>query len=143
MNQINAETAGQVNIETCHIETMNVYAGKGIMTELEALRQEIKRMRREFRAVEKERDLEIAALTAEIIRLREKAGEGRDKDCKQILFNIGKWNVQRGKDGYYRMFRRHRGRVHGVYLGKYPSPETAQAKAMAKDRELGMGENHS
>ncbi len=117
---------------------MNVYEGKGIMTELEASRQEIKRMKREFRAVEKERDLEIAVLTAGIIRLREKTGEqDRDKDCKQILFNIGKWNVQRGKDGYYRMFRWHRGRVHGVYLGKSPSPETAQAKAERKERELG------
>jgi len=141
----------QINIENCRIETMNVYEGfnsgefaaiksmEGIMTEIEALKQEVKRVKQQFKAMEKERDLEIAALTAEIIRLREKTGEkDRGKDCKQVLFNIGKWSVQKGKDGYYRMFRRHKGRVCGVYLGKYPSPEMAQERAWNKERELGM-----
>ncbi len=130
----------QINIENGHIETMNVYVGGAMADECNALKQELKRVKQQFKAMEKERDLEIAALTAEIIRLRKKAGEqdrGKE-DCKQILFNIQNWSVQKCKDGYYRMFRRHQGRVYGVYLGKYPSPEMAQDRAERKERELGM-----
>jgi len=140
MNQIYIERAGHVQIENGHIETLNIYENGGIMTEIEGLKQELKRVKQQFKAMEKERDLEIAALTAEILRLREKTGEqdrGKE-DCKQVLFNIGKWSVQKGKDGYYRMFRRHKGRVCGVYLGKYPSAEMAQERAWNKERELGM-----
>ncbi|MDR3567445.1 MAG: hypothetical protein P4L43_05385 [Syntrophobacteraceae bacterium] len=49
---------------------------------------------------------------------------------------IGKWNVQLSKDGYYRLFRKIRGKLHSIYLGKELNTEKAQRRIDDKEREL-------
>jgi myosin heavy subunit len=49
---------------------------------------------------------------------------------------IGKWNVQLSKDGYYRLFRKVRGRLHSIYLGKELDIEKAEMRIADKEREL-------
>ena len=49
---------------------------------------------------------------------------------------IGRWNVQLSKDGYYRLFRKIRGKLHSIYLGKELDIEKAQMRIADKEREL-------
>lgn len=49
---------------------------------------------------------------------------------------VGRWNAQRSKDGYYRLYRKIRGRVHSIYIGKELDIDKAQRRIAAKEKEL-------
>lgn len=49
---------------------------------------------------------------------------------------IGRWNAQLSKDGYYRLYRKIRGRVHSIYIGKDLDIDRALAKIAEKEKEL-------
>ncbi|MDR3556795.1 MAG: hypothetical protein P4L55_18740 [Syntrophobacteraceae bacterium] len=49
---------------------------------------------------------------------------------------IGGWNVQLSKDGYYRLFRKIRGKVYSIYIGKELDIEKAEMRIADKERKL-------
>jgi cell division protein FtsB len=49
---------------------------------------------------------------------------------------VGRWNAQLSKDGYYRLYRKIRGRVHSIYLGKELDFDKARAKIAEKEKKL-------
>jgi hypothetical protein len=49
---------------------------------------------------------------------------------------IGRWNAQRSKDGYYRLYRKIGGRVHSIYVGKELDIDKAQSRIADKERKL-------
>ena len=44
--------------------------------------------------------------------------------------------MHKAKDGYYRLHRKIKGRVHSIYLGKIPDTEKALKKIAAKEKKL-------
>ena len=52
--------------------------------------------------------------------------------------SIDGWNVQLGKDHYFRLFKKVRGRVRSIYLGRIYDVDKARARIRAKEEELGM-----
>lgn len=50
--------------------------------------------------------------------------------------NIDGWNVQQGKDGYYRLYKKIGGQVKTLYLGRSLDLETARRKIRKKEQEL-------
>ncbi|MFZ0929177.1 MAG: hypothetical protein WAN11_11290 [Syntrophobacteraceae bacterium] len=49
---------------------------------------------------------------------------------------IGRWNAQRSKDGYYRLYRKIGGRVHSIYVGKELDIDKAESRIADKERKL-------
>jgi hypothetical protein len=49
---------------------------------------------------------------------------------------ISGWSVQKSKDGYFRCYRKIKGRVHCVYIGKNFNTEKARKRIMEKERSL-------
>jgi chaperonin cofactor prefoldin len=49
---------------------------------------------------------------------------------------IGRWNAQRSKDGYYRLYRKIGGRVHSIYIGKELDIDKAVKRIAEKEKEL-------
>jgi hypothetical protein len=49
---------------------------------------------------------------------------------------IGRWNAQRSKDGYYRLYRKIRGRVHSIYIGKDLNIDKARRRIAEKEKQL-------
>jgi len=49
---------------------------------------------------------------------------------------IGRWNAQRSKDGYYRLYRKIGGRVHSIYVGKELDIEKAERRIADRERKL-------
>jgi len=49
---------------------------------------------------------------------------------------IGRWNAQRSKDGYYRLYRKIGGRVHSIYVGKELDIDKAERRIADKERKL-------
>ncbi len=49
---------------------------------------------------------------------------------------VGNWNVQLSADGYYRLYRKIRGRLHSIYIGKELDIAKAEMKVAEKEREL-------
>jgi hypothetical protein len=49
---------------------------------------------------------------------------------------IGRWNAQRSKDGYYRLYRKIRGRVHSIYIGKDLDIDKARRRIAEKENQL-------
>ncbi len=49
---------------------------------------------------------------------------------------IGRWNAQRSKDGYYRLYRKIGGRVHSIYVGKELDIDKAQRRIADRERKL-------
>jgi len=69
-----------------------------------------------------------------------KARYGIVEDSQKVK-NIMGWTVQKGRDGYYRLFKKIGGRVHGIYLGRALDVEKAQARIRAKEKALGLDED--
>jgi cell division protein FtsB len=49
---------------------------------------------------------------------------------------IAGWNVQRSKDGYYRVYRKIRGKVRSIYIGRELDIEKANRRIAEKEKEL-------
>ena len=49
---------------------------------------------------------------------------------------IGRWNAQRSKDGYYRLYRKIGGRVHSIYVGKELDIDKAERRIADRERKL-------
>ena len=49
---------------------------------------------------------------------------------------VGRWNAQLSKDGYYRLYRKIRGRVHSIYIGKELDIDKAERKIADREKEL-------
>jgi uncharacterized small protein (DUF1192 family) len=49
---------------------------------------------------------------------------------------IGRWSAQQSKDGYYRLYRKIRGRVYSIYVGRDLDINKAQKKIAQKEKEL-------
>ncbi|SPF37042.1 hypothetical protein SBDP1_1590041 [Syntrophobacter sp. SbD1] len=49
---------------------------------------------------------------------------------------IGRWNAQLSRDGYYRLYRKIRGKVHCIYIGRELDIEKAMRKVEEKERAL-------
>jgi chaperonin cofactor prefoldin len=49
---------------------------------------------------------------------------------------IDRWNAQRSKDGYYRLYRKIRGRVHSIYIGKELDIDKARRRIAEKEKKL-------
>ncbi len=49
---------------------------------------------------------------------------------------VGRWNAQRSKDGYYRLYRKIRGRVHSIYIGKELDLDKAERRIADREKEL-------
>jgi hypothetical protein len=49
---------------------------------------------------------------------------------------IGRWNAQRSKDGYYRLYRKIKGRVHSIYIGKELDIDKARMRIAEKEIKL-------
>ncbi len=49
---------------------------------------------------------------------------------------IGRWNAQRSKDGYYRLYRKIGGRVYSIYVGKELDIDKAQSRIADKEKKL-------
>lgn len=49
---------------------------------------------------------------------------------------IAGWNVQLSKDGYYRVYRKIKGKVHSIYIGKELDIDKANRRIADKEREL-------
>jgi hypothetical protein len=49
---------------------------------------------------------------------------------------VGRWNAQRSKDGYYRLYRKIGGRVHSIYVGKELDIDKAERRIADKERKL-------
>jgi chromosome segregation ATPase len=49
---------------------------------------------------------------------------------------IGRWNAQRSKDGYYRLYRKIGGRVYSIYVGKELDINKAQSRIADKEKKL-------
>jgi hypothetical protein len=49
---------------------------------------------------------------------------------------IGGWNAQRSKDGYYRLYRKIKGRVYSIYIGKELDIDKAGRRIAEKEKEL-------
>ncbi len=49
---------------------------------------------------------------------------------------IGRWNVQRSKDGYYRLYRKIGGKVRSIYIGKELDIEKAVRRIAEKENKL-------
>ncbi len=87
-------------------------------------------------AVKKAKDKQGPSQTA--IWVRQAAGLEvvQDPDGKISAKNIAGWNVQRAKDGYYRVYRKIRGRVHSIYIGRELDIEKANRRIAQKEKEL-------
>ncbi|MBW1869934.1 MAG: hypothetical protein JRI73_11785 [Deltaproteobacteria bacterium] len=74
---------------------------------------------------------------AYIIELKEeiKNYTGRDRNRPHT---VNGWNIQFSA-GYYRMFKRIRGRMHGIYLGKVIDEDLARKKIRDRMAELEKG----
>jgi len=49
---------------------------------------------------------------------------------------IAGWNAQLSKDGYYRLYRKIKGRVHSIYIGKELDIDKAHKRIAEKERQL-------
>jgi hypothetical protein len=49
---------------------------------------------------------------------------------------VAGWSVQRSKDGYYRVYRKIRGKVHSIYIGRELDIEKANTRIAEKEKEL-------
>jgi predicted nucleic acid-binding Zn-ribbon protein len=49
---------------------------------------------------------------------------------------IGRWNAQRSKDGYYRLYRKIGGRVHSIYVGKELDIDKAERRIADRESKL-------
>lgn len=143
--QIYIESTGEVHTDFCRIENLTIIQGgnmpeayETIRRENEALKRELKQMKSTHKAMVKEYELENAALTAELIRMRKAAGVPEREGVNRNLLteNVDGWTLHKGKDGYFRLFKRHRGKIHGIYLGKYPDRERAEEKIREKERMM-------
>ncbi len=56
---------------------------------------------------------------------------------------IDGWNVQRVKDGYYRCYRKIRGRVKTLYIGKVFNEEKARDRIIEKEKEFGLYKSYT
>ncbi len=57
--------------------------------------------------------------------------------CEEISAKkIAGWNVQRSKDGYYRVYRKIRGKVRSIYIGRELDIEKANRRIAEKEEEL-------
>ena len=57
--------------------------------------------------------------------------------CGEIAARkIAGWNVQRSKDGYYRVYRKIRGKVRSIYIGRELDIEKANRRIAEKEEEL-------
>jgi len=59
-----------------------------------------------------------------------------NSEPKVPLKKIGRWNAQRSRDGYYRLYRKIRGRVYSIYIGKELDVQKAERKIADREREL-------
>ena len=70
------------------------------------------------------------------------AGQGTGEKVVQHLetgtcpTKIGRWNAQRAKDGYYRLYRKIGGRVHSIYIGKELDIDKALRRIADKEKKL-------
>ena len=62
----------------------------------------------------------------------------RGYETRERAQNIDGWNVQLGKDHYFRLFKKVRGRLRSVYLGRIYDVDKARALIHAKEEELGI-----
>jgi regulator of replication initiation timing len=60
----------------------------------------------------------------------------QDKDKRTSPKRVGRWNAQRSKDGYYRLYRKIGGRVHSIYIGKELDIDKAERRIADREREL-------
>ena len=71
----------------------------------------------------------IAELESELALYKPKDGKGSH--------TINGWNVQHS-GGYFRLFKRIGGKLHGIYLGKKCDEDLAKEKIKAKMKDLGQ-----
>jgi chromosome segregation ATPase len=66
------------------------------------------------------------------------AGRGVIQDLSGEISakKIAGWNVQRSKDGYYRVYRKIRGKVRSIYIGRDLDIEKANRRIAEKEKEL-------
>ena len=99
-----------------------------------ALKETIKALRQEKNMVERR------LRTVEGRRLHKVAQKGQSQAVRQGLHKKAKsiqgWTMHKAKDGYYRLHRKIKGRVHSIYLGKIPDTEKALNKIAAKEKKL-------
>jgi hypothetical protein len=69
---------------------------------------------------------------------RQGAAQGviQNSETKLPLKKIGRWNAQRSRDGYYRLYRKIGGRVHSIYIGKELDLDKAERRIADREREL-------
>ena len=98
------------------------------------LKETIKALRQEKNMVENQ------LLAIEGRRLHKVTQKGQSQAVRQGLHkevkSIQGWTMHKAKDGYYRLHRKIKGRVHSIYLGKIPDTEKALNKIAAKEKKL-------
>ena len=114
--------------------------------QLEAVTQEL------HKASERKKELQ-ARLEAVMQELENTKGKVRETDRKESdgivtqelhssdETNISGWTVHKGKDGYFRLHRRFKGRLYSIYAGKTLDRDKALKKIRAKESELGIRED--
>jgi hypothetical protein len=60
----------------------------------------------------------------------------RNTEPKIPVKKIGRWNAQRSRDGYFRLYRKIGGRVHSIYIGKELDVAKAERKVADRETEL-------
>jgi len=69
--------------------------------------------------------------------------QGTSRDLKSSAAKkVDKWNAQLAKDGYYRLYRKIKGKVHSIYIGKELDFQKARLRIAEKERLL-LGHDHS
>lgn len=75
------------------------------------------------KATIKNLDDEIRRVKDENLKLMGRVGDLQEPKQKKSQ-NIAGWTVRKGRDGYFRAFRKINGKVRGVYVGKRITKET-------------------
>lgn len=131
LNKVRQTELDQVKQELNRQAELN----KVIQAELDRVKQERDEVKQELDRSERlNKVIQIDTVKQELDRTEEReAGNMIEQDkadtVKQKL-NIAGWNIQQGKDGYYRAFRKIGGKLRAVYLGK--SIDGAEAKLIGK-----------
>ncbi len=112
----------------------------GLMQENADLRHRTEEIRNELHKVAQEREAERVAQVTQVTQQlhRQSEPDAVTQKLHKTTVSIEGWSLQRAKDGYWRLHRKIRGRVHSIYLGKTPDPDEARRKIAAKEKALGF-----
>ncbi len=105
------------------------------------LNETIKALRQEKKMVEKQLKTIEAGQLHKVTHKRQ--SEAFSQGLPRGVKNIQGWTVHKARDGYYRLHRKIKGRVHSIYVGNTLDTDKALHKIAAKEKKLsGQGGKH-